>query len=184
MSGAMGSHQSARAKTTTWLTPPEIIKSLGKFDLDPCAAENQPWKTAEKQYTIADNGLEKPWEGRVWLNPPYGLEAGRWLEKLSRHNDGIALIFARTETKMFFDWVWNKAQALLFIEGRLHFHRIDGTRAKANAGAPSVLVAYGNRNEAWLEDVWFDNSINGAYIKNRRMGHHGLHPHPPKEQMI
>lgn len=35
---AMGSHQSARAKTTTWLTPPELIQALGPFDLDPCAS--------------------------------------------------------------------------------------------------------------------------------------------------
>ena len=33
---AMGSHQSHRAQTTTWLTPPHIIESLGHFDLDPC----------------------------------------------------------------------------------------------------------------------------------------------------
>lgn len=38
------------------------------------------------------------------------------------------IIFARTETKMFFDFVWNKADTLLFIEGRLFFHYIDGTK--------------------------------------------------------
>lgn len=47
---------------------------------------------------------------------------------------------------MFFETVWRSATArgLLFLEGRLHFHRPDGTRANANAGAPSVLVAYGD----------------------------------------
>ncbi len=169
----MGSHQSARAKTTIWLTPPEILKALGKFDLDPCAAVDQPWETAAKQYTIADDGLSLPWEGRVWLNPPYGREAAIWLQKLAAHGDGVALIFARTETEMFFEWVWNKANALLFLQGRLHFHHIDGTRAKANAGAPSVLVAYGNRNEALLEDAWFNNTIPGALVRNQRRGYQG-----------
>jgi hypothetical protein len=45
---------------------------------------------------------------------------------------------------MFFSEVWAKADAVLFLRGRLHFHYVDGTRAAANAGAPSVFVAYGS----------------------------------------
>ncbi len=135
-----------------WLTPPAIIKALGEFDLDPCAphASRRPWDTAKSHYSVEDDGLAQPWHGRVWCNPPYGLEAARWLERLAAHGDGIALIFARTETAMFFDHVWDKADALLFIRGRLHFHHVDGSRAAANAGAPSVLVAYGQRNKQAL----------------------------------
>lgn len=55
-----------------WLTPPEIIKALGQFDLDPCAPVVRPWDTAERHYSIKDNGLMLPWSGRVWCNPPYG----------------------------------------------------------------------------------------------------------------
>ena len=76
------------------------------------------------------------------------------------HNDGIALIFARTETKMFFDHVWNGATSLLFIKGRLHFHYVDGTRAKANSGAPSVLIAYGEESSKILED----SKIEGQFV--------------------
>jgi hypothetical protein len=129
-----------------WLTPPRIIKALGEFDLDPCATVTPPWRTAAKHYTVVDDGLAQEWDGRVWCNPPYGLEAAEWLSKLADHGDGIALIFARTETKMFFDFVWGKASAVLFLYGRLHFHHINGDKAKANAGAPSVLVAYGQDN--------------------------------------
>jgi hypothetical protein len=129
-----------------WLTPPRIIKALGEFDLDPCAPVTPPWRTAAKHYTVVDDGLAQEWDGRVWCNPPYGLEAAEWLSKLADHGDGIALIFARTETKMFFDFVWGKASAVLFLYGRLHFHHINGDKAKANAGAPSVLVAYGQDN--------------------------------------
>ena len=157
----MGSHQSASFINDEWLTPPNIIKSLGEFDLDPCSPINRPWDTATKHYNINDNGLIQKWEGRVWCNPPYGSKTSIWLNKLSEHNNGIALIFARTETKMFFDFVWNKADALLFIEGRLFFHYIDGTKAKANAGAPSVLVAYGINNSNILSEC----NIKGKYIK-------------------
>lgn len=147
---AMGNHQSARMLKDEWLTPPDILSELGRFDLDPCAPVTRPWDTADHHYTIADDGLSLPWFGRVWCNPPYGLEAAQWLDKLAEHGNGVALIFARTETQMFFDHVWGKADALLFFKGRLYFHHVDGTRAKANSGAPSVLVAYGKDNATML----------------------------------
>jgi hypothetical protein len=147
----------------TWLTPPHILRALGPFDLDPCAALQQPWRTAHRQFTILENGLNQEWSGRVWCNPPYGQKTGQWLAKLADHGDGIALIFARTETAMFFDHVWNRASALLFIEGRLHFHHIDGTKAKANAGAPSVLIAYGESCAQRLRNSL--REISGHYIQ-------------------
>lgn len=145
---SMGGHQSAKMQKDEWLTPPEIIKSLGSFDLDPCSPlpVKRPWDTAKLHYSIEDDGLSKEWFGRVWCNPPYGLEAAKWLDKLSNHGNGIALIFARTETAMFFDYVWNRSDAVFFFKGRLYFHHVDGTRASANAGAPSCLVAYGENN--------------------------------------
>lgn len=146
----MGNHQSAKMKNDEWLTPPEFKKPLGDFDLDPCAPITKPWDTAKHHYSVLDDGLKQDWFGRVWLNPPYGREADKWLDRLAAHGCGTALIFARTETRMFFDQVWGKAQGVLFIEGRLHFHYVDGTRAAANAGAPSVLVAYGDADAAIL----------------------------------
>ena len=89
-----------------WLTPPWIIQKLGKFDLDPCAPINPPWSTAAHHYSILDDGLTAPWTGRVWMNPPYGRSTGPWMRRLVRHGNGIALIFARTETKLFFEYVW------------------------------------------------------------------------------
>lgn len=142
----IGSHQSHRMLKDEWLTPPEIIESLGPFDLDPCAPVNPPWKMADRHYTIKDNGLMQPWAGRVWCNPPYGEIAAAWLRRLAAHGNGIALIFARTETRWFFSEVWGKADAVFFIEGRLHFHHVDGTKAKANSGGPSCLAAYGANN--------------------------------------
>lgn len=125
-----------------WLTPPDVIAALGPFDLDPCSPINRPWPTAAKHYTVADDGLRQPWDGMVWCNPPYANWA-TWLHRLAEHGDGIALIFARTETRHFFEAVWERADALLFLRGRLSFHHSDGKRARANSGAPSVFVAYG-----------------------------------------
>lgn len=156
----MGSHQSANMKKDEWLTPPSILQALGTFDLDPCSPINRPWNTAKNHYTILDDGLKQQWEGRVWVNPPYGLKAAKWLDKLSRHGNGIALIFARTETRMFFKYVWRKADVLLFIEGRLFFHHVTGERAKANSGAPSVLIAYGEKNVEAMKN----SGIKGQFI--------------------
>lgn len=146
MGNGMGGHQSASMKSDDWITPQPIINALGPFDLDPCASVTQPWTTASVQYTVKDDGLSKPWFGRVWLNPPYGRETTKWMKKLATHGNGTALIFARVETEMFFRCVWREATGLLFIRGRLYFHRPDGERAPHNSGAPSVLVAYGDYN--------------------------------------
>lgn len=143
---SMGGHQSAAMLKDEWLTPPHILHALGPFDLDPCAPVVRPWEMAATHYTMHDDGLNRPWHGRVWCNPPYGRETGAWLARLADHGNGIALIFARTETEMFFENVWRKATAILFLQGRLHFHHVSGERAAANAGAPSCLVAYGDAN--------------------------------------
>lgn len=163
VSKGMSGHQSARMGKDEWLTPPEIIRALGTFDLDPCAAVNQPWPTARVHYTLLDSGLLQPWFGRVWLNPPYGLQAATWLARLVQHGDGIALIPARTETRMFFTYVWPVADALLFLAGRPHFYHADGSRARGNSGAPVVLIAYGQANARALRE----SGITGQYIELR-----------------
>ena len=161
MSLGIGGHQRAyEGKNDEWLTPPYIIESLGEFDLDPCSPIKRPWNTAKNHYTKEDNGLKKDWLGRVWLNPPYGQETGKWLNKLVIHGNGIALIFARTETEMFHKYVWDKADALLFLKGRLFFHYVNGNRAYSNSGAPSVLVAYGKENTESL----YSSKIEGKIV--------------------
>lgn len=163
MSVGMGGHHApVRGAKDEWLTPPEIIAALGPFDLDPCSPIGRPWDTARRHLTINDDGLALPWGDTefVWLNPPYGPETWKWLAKLAEHPaGGIALIFARTETAGFFREVWAKADALLFIEGRLHFHHVNGERAKANSGAPSVLIAYGSNAVMRLAESDIDGHL-------------------------
>lgn len=161
MKNGIGSHQSAKMLNDEWLTPPEIILDLGPFDLDPCAPIIRPWETAKKHFTINDNGLLQEWDGFVWCNPPYGVQTTTWLSRMAIHNNGIALIFARTETDMFFRNVWGCATSLLFIRGRLYFCYVDGRSAKANSGAPSVLIAYGHEADERLKR----SKIQGRYIK-------------------
>lgn len=159
----MGSHESSRSGKTEWLTPLELVDKLPYFDLDPCSPINRPWDTANNHYTINDDGLTKEWFGRVYCNPPYD-DCATWLRKLADHNNGIALIFARTETKTFFQYVWNRASAVLFIEGRITFCHVTGEKANMNAGAPSVLVAYGSECAEALKQC----SISGKFIELKK----------------
>ena len=149
---SIGGHHNPIAKSETWLTPPHIHQALGKFDLDVCAATEAPTWIAPRYFTAEVDGLSQVWTGRVWCNPPYGAKTGFWLRRMAAHGNGVALIFARTETAMFFESVWRAADAVLFLEGRLNFHFPNGQRASANAGAPSCLVAYGRPNVVALHD--------------------------------
>lgn len=153
---------SGRAISHDWITPKFIIDALGPFDLDPCESRTQPWRCAARGIVAPADGLAEPWHGRVWLNPPYSVHASAWLAKLSRHGSGTALIFARTDTEMFFDHVWGVASAVLFLEGRLHFHYPDGQRAEANSGGPSCLIAYGQGDA----DRLANSGLYGALVRS------------------
>ena len=150
----------SKATTHDWLTPLWVLKPLGAFDVDPCASQTQPWQTAETQFTIVDDGLARDWVGRVWCNPPYGDKAEKFLKRMSEHGNGIVLIFARTETKAFQKYCFERADGMLFLNKRVQFCLPDGTLPKTGgAGAPSVLIAYGANNVKALRD-----SNLGGYI--------------------
>ena len=149
-----------KAGKDEWLTPPILIKHLGEFDLDPCSPINRPWDTAKNHYTKLDDGLAQNWQGRVFCNPPYGDKTKDWLLKCAEHGNCIALTFARTGTRMFFESVWDKATAVLFIKGRLKFYHVTGEQGDS-AGAPSVLIAYGEENAELLRN----SGIAGKFLR-------------------
>ena len=150
--------------------PPQLLKQLGNFDLDPCAPIKRPWPVAKKHYTIEDNGLMQDWEGRVFMNPPYGREMLHWLNKMAMHKNGIALTFARTETQQFHQYIFPVAHALFFIKGRLTFYTVEGkpaTDKKGNAsgaGSPSVLISYSMADTEILRN----SKIKGALIELKK----------------
>lgn len=151
-------HQSAKAATTTWLSPLKIVRALGRFDLDPCGYPG--WDTARQLYCLPQDGLALPWTGRVWLNPPYTAHSiGRWLTRLADHGTGTAFIFARTDTEAFFAGIWARATGCLFLRGRVHFYLPDGTEAEDNGGAPSVLVSYGANDLERMADSGLDGKL-------------------------
>ena len=133
--------------TTAWYTPPWLFEALKiEFDLDPCSpgALVVPWIPARTHYTQAEDGLTQPWHGRVWLNPPYGPGLDRWLQRFCAHRNGIALVFARTDTQWFHTYAV-RADAVCFTRGRISF--VSPATPSDNCGGPgygSVLLAHGN----------------------------------------
>lgn len=143
--GMGGRLNDGKARSVEWYTPPHIFDRLGlKFDLDPCTPTGGiPWIPAKRHFSCEDDGLHQEWSGRVWLNPPYGREASRWVDKLVRHKNGVALVFARVDAK-WSQRAMRAASAVCLIEGRLSF--IDGRggeRHGHNAACGSMLLAFG-----------------------------------------
>ena len=174
-----------------WYTPPELVKALGEFDLDPCAGpdgapqharenfrqgvapELVPGVKAFSQYakvTHVKDGLlvwaNRTWKSRVWLNPPYGRATGAWLKQMAEHSNGIALTFARTDTQAFFDHVWGKASGIMFLKGRLSFNKlVDGRLVRhGRAGAPSVLVSYDRPGEWDNANALKNSGLAGYFV--------------------
>lgn len=158
-------HDNANNKTVDWYTPKSIFDAMGlDFDLDPCAPSGGvPWVPAKQHYSLQDDGLIQPWHGRVWLNPPYGRETTRWLEKMNQHRDGVALVFARTDCRWFHDYV-SGATAINFLKGRIKFVDAYGVTGESGAGAGSMLVAWGEENAQAIE------KLNGLTIKLKEGG--------------
>lgn len=128
---------SHKGQSDVWLTPLWIIEALGNdFDLDPCGESFH--LTAKEIYT--ENGLERMWFGKVWLNPPYS-EAKFWMDALSNHGFGTALVFNRTDTKLLQRHI-QIASSVFFLEGRIKFLTKD-LKEKHNAGTGSILISYG-----------------------------------------
>ena len=46
---------------------------MGGIDIDPASCEiAQGWIKAAICYDQTEDGFQKDWHGRLWLNPPYG----------------------------------------------------------------------------------------------------------------
>ncbi|TGJ99817.1 adenine methyltransferase [Leptospira langatensis] len=134
-----------------WATPDSLFEELHKefaFNLDPCATATNAKCT--HFYSKEEDGLLQEWSGRVLMNPPYGREIGRWVEKAYRQAQQscevvVCLLPSRTDTKWFHDYVLGNAE-IRFIKGRLKFGS-----ATENAPFPCLLAIF--RKKKSLEQI-------------------------------
>lgn len=125
-----------------WATPQELYDELEKefeFNLDPCATHEN--HKCGNYYTKEQDGLSKDWDNmRVFMNPPYGREIGKWVHKAFTSMGGVVvcLLPARTDTKWFHEYIYNQPTAQIrFIKGRIKFGG-----HKNPAPFPSMIVVF------------------------------------------
>jgi len=134
------------SESNEWNTPKDIIDRvilvMGRVDIDPCSnSKDNPSVPAGIHFTQEDNGLIQPWEGKVYMNPPYGREIGDWTSYLKeqyefgRITEAIALVPSRTDTEWFREL---SEYPRCFIWGRLKFSGFDNA-----APFPSMAVYFG-----------------------------------------
>lgn len=82
-----------RATKDDYYTPAWVFERMGiRFAVDVAAPPGGvPWIPADRFYTKADDGLAQPWEGRVWMNPPYSA-ATAWVRRFIEHRHGVCLV--------------------------------------------------------------------------------------------
>jgi phage N-6-adenine-methyltransferase len=141
-----------------WLSPRSIIvrvqEVFGEIDLDPCSNPvGEPNVPAKTYFTAADNGLQRSWHGRVFINPPYS-QIVHWIEKLhdefecGRVTEAITLVPSRTDTGWF---VGLRDAVICFVRGRLAF-----SGSRNTAPFPSAVAYFGpdlDRFQAAFDDL-------------------------------
>lgn len=144
------------SESVEWYTPKYIldmvVKVLGGIDLDPCA---NPAKTvpASMHYTEQDDGLNQPWKGRIFMNPPYGATnskvwCNKFIDERKKLNiiESIVLVGANADTGYFNDYLSNCAVCCL-VQRRIQFvSGGENSEAKQNT-RPSAIFYFGNYPE-------------------------------------
>lgn len=128
------------SETDMWATPFDFFNyydSMYDFTVDVCASKENA--KCPKFFTIEDDGLAQEWNGNCWMNPPYGREIGKWMEKAYESSQQGALVVclvpSRTDTKWWHDFAMKGD--IEFIKGRLKFGN-----AKNSAPFPSAVITF------------------------------------------
>lgn len=150
----MSAHELSIGSSNEWYTPAYVFEAMGAFfdldvanPLDPCPAD------AFCAQVIHEESLQRPWDGFLWMNPPFGGRNGivPWLEKFFAHGDGVALCPDRTSAP----W-WQRfapmADAIMFVSPKIHFIPGPGVTA-SSPGTGTTLFAVGSRGVQALDNA-------------------------------
>ena len=128
------------SRSDLWETPQALFDELNAefdFQLDACALPSNA--KCARYFTPDIDGLKQTWRGRVWCNPPYGREIGKWVAKAASAEESdvvVMLLPARTDTRWFHEFIYKRAE-IRFLKGRLKFGG-----GKNSAPFPSMVVVF------------------------------------------
>ena len=113
-----------------WYTPHWLFEAAGLvFDMDVCAPVMPESRTcpARRYLTVVEDGLDVPWEGLVWMNPPFS-RTRMWVEKWITHPDGLALLPAAQGSKGYSSTATlvGSSDAIAVLAGGLEFYKVEG----------------------------------------------------------
>lgn len=135
-----------------WTTPRDLFLELhARFHFMTDVAASDENHLCDKYFTKENDGLTQPWFGPCFMNPPYGREIARWVEKASLEALGgslvVGLLPARTDTAWWQKFVAPYAD-IRFIKGRLKFGN-----AKNCAPFPSAIAIWWGfpKQGGWFE---------------------------------
>ncbi|MDI6028325.1 DNA N-6-adenine-methyltransferase [Corticibacterium sp. UT-5YL-CI-8] len=138
-------HRAQGTGENEWYTPAQYIELarsvMGGFDVDPASNPIAQEKVrAATYYTEETNGLDKPWNGRVWLNPPYAQPAiSHFADKTVEEVQAGRCVEAVVLTHNYTDTGWFQklakvASAICFTKGRIRFESPSGEKASPTQG--------------------------------------------------
>lgn len=170
------------SQSMLWKTPPEIIgctlRLLGDIDLDPCADDGKSNVPAKRCITKQQDGFRYSWQGRVFLNPPYGHRTtGLWIEKLlaeyrqGHTTEAVVLVPARADTRW---WYLLRDLPICFVHGRLKFgdavHPAPFPSAVAYLGgnATGFCEVFGDLGDIWVRWDGSDATVPNAIGQRMR----------------
>ncbi len=138
-----------------WCTPANVLAAarlvLGDIDLDPATNEfAQVRVRARTFFTIEDDGLSKPWRGRVWLNPPYSMPAiesfvRRLVGEIDARNVTAAVLLTNNSTSAAWcQLATERSAAICLPNRRIAFDRPDGSGPQKGNRFAQVIFYFGD----------------------------------------
>ncbi len=136
------------SNTDLWETPQDLFDFLDSefhFELDVCAIPENA--KCERFFSPVEDGLLQGWNGTCWMNPPYGRQISKWVQKAYESSLAgatvVCLVPSRTDTQWFHRFVLDTGAEIRFLNHRLTF-----VGAPDRAPFPSAVVIFRPKNSA------------------------------------
>ena len=135
------------SKSNEWETPVALFDDLDSefhFTLDPCATKDNA--KCSRFYTQKENGLKQSWADEiVFMNPPYGGNTGKWVEKAWYESQNgaviVCLLVSSTDRSYWHDYIFPYAKQIRWLRGRITFGE-----AQSTAPFASAIVIFSKKN--------------------------------------